>query len=205
MAPIIHLIATGLDRSQVKNMDKSHHPRKKSRLNPHVPPHHKELVAALVTAVLLTALVSLFIIGGLTTKDYFDRLGKPFVIKTTATASPEPSKLDAKVLSVSYNDGEPGFEPLPDHRYIIVNVDVVHHLDKPTWLTPLLQSYMQSSNGEKYTLSPITIEEPFDARLYAIDEHGTGGLSYMVPKAAKNLKWCYEIAELSIKTCVPVR
>lgn len=185
-------------------MAKEHPPQPKKRRikNHHIAPHHKEPVAAVVIGLLLLALCCLFAVGVVMTKAYLRVRGhKDDVISTSAPAVVAPEKLQASIIGVSYSEGEPGFEPNEGQHYIILQVEVTHHLASPTWLTPLLQSYILDQKGAKYTMSPISMDNPFDARQYAGGEHATGGLSYMVPKNADHFQWCYVIPEQSLKTC----
>ena len=185
--------------------------RVKHHVKRRVAPLHAKPKVALLVAVLLMWLVAVLITGLVVIRAFYSKLvdhddTSPRVIVKTVSPSPtNPMKLKASIEKVSYSDGEPGFEPMENYQFVILQVNIVHNLDKPIWLTPLLQSYIVSPTGEKYTMSPISMDDPFDARLYKVGESAKGGLSYMIPKNLTGSQWCYEIAEENLKTCLPVK
>lgn len=178
---------------------------KKHRIRRPIAAKHKEPIAAASAGVLLVALLIVFGLGVFMIRDYINYDEDPdnqvSQSQTNAPATKTPP-LTASISSVSYSDGDPAFQPMPGQHYAIVDVDVVHNLDAPTWLSPLLQSFIMDAAGKKYELSPITLEQPFDAREYKIGEHATGELSYMIPENVNGLNWCYEIKTL--KVCKPL-
>lgn len=179
------------------------HNQIKSKKRGHISPRHKEPVAAISAGILLIVLLIVFGLGVFMIRDFVNFASTPATSPKTAVVSQQevPKKLEAKVLGMSTSPGDPAFQPMPDQQYIIINVDVVTRLDEPKWLSPLLESYVISDTGTKYTMSPVGLKNPFDAREYKIGEHAIGELSYMVPKNDSKLKWCYEIAEPKNKSC----
>jgi hypothetical protein len=179
-------------------------PHKKHRIRRPISTHHKEPIAAASAGLLLLVLLVVFGLGVFMIRDYvnYDEFPKLQTNKSAVvTVNKNEPKLTARVISHRFSDGDQAFMPMPDMHFVIVDTDIVHHLDAPAWLSPLLQSYLKDSAGKKYELSPVTLERPFDARQYKIGEHATGELSYMVPKNASGLSWCYEIGELKLKAC----
>lgn len=179
-------------------------PHKKHRLRRPIPAPHKEPVAAVTAGLLLAVLLIIFGLGVFMIRDYVNYEVSPKIETTTNASMPTDKKLapiEVTVVSSRYSDGDSTFVPMPSMQFLIVDVDVVHHLDAPTWLSPLLQSYAMDNNGKKYELSPVTLQRPFDAHQYKIGEHATGELSYMIPKDASGLVWCYDISNPKFKVC----
>lgn len=183
-------------------MEHQHH-HKKTKQRRHISSKRKEPIAALSVGILLVALLIVFGIGVFMIRDFvnFANTPKSTDITVIKVDKPAPKKLDAVVLGTSISQGDPAFQPMPDKQFIIIDVDIVHNLDEPKWLSPLLESYVINSTGTKYTMSPVGLSRPFDAREYKIGEHAKGELSYMVPNRDSGLKWCYEIASPSLKSC----
>lgn len=181
-------------------------PHKKTKQRRRISSKRKEPIAAMSVGILLTSLLLVFGIGVFMIRDFVSYATTPKTPKTTVVKQEKPAlkKLDAVVLGTSISQGDQAFQPMPDKQYVIVDVDIVHNLDEPKWLSPLLESYVINSSGTKYIMSPVGLSRPFDARLYKIGEHATGELSYMVPNRDSDLKWCYEISTPSVKSCTDI-
>jgi len=177
---------------------------KKRSITNKIQQKHKEPIAAVSAGILLIVLLVVFGIGVFMIRDYVAVTNR--VIQTQGNVPVKPSqetisKLETAVLNTRYSDGDQAFQPMPDMHFVVVDVNVTHRLDSPKWFSPVLETYIKDELGKKYELSPVVLEKPFDAREYKVNEKATGELSYMVPKNASNLSWCYEVESLNLKSC----
>ncbi len=185
-------------------METKNTPQKKSRFSNKIHQKHREPIAAVSAGILLLVLLIVFGIGVFMIRDYVAVTNR--VIQTQDNEAVKSSqettpKLETSVLNSRYSEGDQAFQPMPDMQFVIVDVNVIHRLDSPKWFSPVLETYVKDEAGKKYELSPVILEKPFDAREYKVNEKATGELSYMIPKNASNLSWCYEVSSLSLKSC----
>lgn len=184
-------------------MEHQEQTQEKSKSRSHISARHKEPVAAISVGILLLVLLFVFGVGVFMIRDFvsFTNTQQTAKPKIEPVQKNETKQLDAVVLDSSTSQGDQAFQPMPDMQFVIVDVDVVHRLDAPKWFSPVLETYIKDQTGNKYELSPVMLDNPFDAREYKINEHAMGELSYMVPKIAANLSWCYEVSALNLKSC----
>jgi hypothetical protein len=88
----------------------------------------------------------------------------------------------AKVESVSYSDGVPGFKSPADKHYAIVKLSLTNKSDQPIHVYPVFDTYMKASDGTVFKITPFALTDAFRSGDVMPGEALKGDLSFLIPK-----------------------
>ena len=110
-----------------------------------------------------------------------------------------------RVSNVTYADGSAHFSAPAGMHYLILDLAVKNYSDKPINVLPASDTYVKASDGKAIYLTPYELASPFRSGELSPGEQITGQLSYLVPTAAKSLKfyvdaiWSGGVVPIAIK------
>lgn len=88
-----------------------------------------------------------------------------------------------QIDNATYTNGTPPFTAPAGKQYLLIDLTVKNHSDKPIQILPTSDTYVKDQAGNVSYVTPSALENPFRAGELSPGEQIKGQLSYLVPKA----------------------
>ena len=73
-----------------------------------------------------------------------------------------------------------GIKPTDSEKIIVLTVSITNNSEEPFEIYPTIQTFIRDDQGVTYTMVPVALDDPFEAKTLQPGESETGNLSYLV-------------------------
>lgn len=91
-----------------------------------------------------------------------------------------------------------GIQPTDTEKIIGLTLSITNNSNEPFEIYPALQSFIRDDQGVTYTMVPVALDDPFEAKTLQPGQSETGELSYMVTNRAIPLLYYIENRQSNI-------